>query len=215
MGKILINTLLIIFITSYATSICQNDWKLKEEKDGIKVYSRASEYSNFDEFKGITNINASLHTFVSVLQDIEALPDWMHSVKYGYILETEGDSVQVYYTESTVPFPFQNRDGVYRNQFKWIADSNMLAVDILVLQGYVEEKSKIVRIKKGSGKWTAEVMGADTLQITFQMLVDPGGNIPSWMANMFIVDTPFKTLWNLKEIIKKEKYQNQQFDFPE
>ena len=37
------------------------------------------------------------------------------------------------------------------------------------------------------------------------MHLDPGGGIPSWLANMFVSDTPYSTLLDLKKHVEKEK----------
>lgn len=195
-------------IISYA----QEGWELRKDKNGIKVFSGVSEQSDFEVFKATMILDESIHTFVAVIRDIASLPDWAYNVKHANLLKSSGDSLQVYYSEATAPFPFKNRDGIYLNRYRWIADSNELFVDIELLPDYLEVKDKVVRAK-GKGFWRVIVLKAGKLDVTFQMQVDPGGNIPAWLANIFVDDAPYFTMLKLREIIKKEKYQNQRFDF--
>jgi hypothetical protein len=193
----------------------QEEWTLQKDKDGIKVYTRDSDKSAFDEFRATMQLNQSIHSFVAVMRDAESLPDWAYSVKNARTLKMMGDSLQYYYSEVSIPFPFTDRDGIYRNCYTWNSDSSLLVIDIDILPDYIEEKEGLVRIPYGKGFWRVKVLGERLIETTFQMVVDPGGSVPSWMANIFIDDTPTYTLTKLREVIVKEKYQNQKFEFLE
>jgi hypothetical protein len=43
--------------------------------------------------------------------------------------------------------------------------------------------------------------------VVFRLHIEPGGEIPSWLANIAVIDTPYHTLNNLKEMVKREKYR--------
>jgi hypothetical protein len=45
------------------------------------------------------------------------------------------------------------------------------------------------------------------------MQVDPGGAVPSWLANLFVEDTPFNTLTNIKKNIDQNKANNSFYNF--
>ena len=195
------------------SGIGQKGWKLQKDKDGIKVYTRDSDKSAFDEFRATIQLNQSIHSFVAVMRDVESLHEWAYNVKNARPLMLLGDSLQYYYSEVSIPFPFTDRDGIYRNRYTWKSDSSLLIIDIDILPDYIEEKEGLVRIPYGKGFWRVKVLGDRFIDITFQMVVDPGGGVPSWMANMFIDDTPTYTLTKLREVIVKEKYQNRKFDF--
>ena len=189
------------------TGIGQEDWKLERDKDGIKVYTRDSDKSAFDEFRATMQLNQSIHSFVAVMRDVESLHEWAYNVKNARPLKMMGDSLQYYYSEVSIPFPFTDRDGIYRNRYTWKSDSSLLIIDIDILPDYIEKVEDLVRIPFGKGFWRVKVFGETRIDITFQMVVDPGGSVPSWMANMFVNETPTYTLTKLREVIVKEKYQ--------
>ncbi len=184
----------------------QGEWNLKEEKDGITIYSRENPFSDFNEFRATTTAAGSIRAFEAVLRDIAVIPEWMYSVKSSRLLELRGDSVVIYYTEAKSPFPFKNRDGIYLNRYRRQADGKVLWVGIEILPEYLKEEDDMVRISRGQGHWEARQTGPDRLEIDFQMQVDPGGSIPAWLANMFVVDTPFHTLTELKRMMQEERY---------
>ena len=70
-----------------------------------------------------------------------------------------GDSLQYYYSEVSIPFPFTDRDGIYRNHYTWKNDSSLLVIDIDILPDYIEERENLVRIPFGKGFWRVKVLG--------------------------------------------------------
>lgn len=190
----------------------ERDWKLRKQKNGIEVFSKDSDGSAFESFRAKTTLSCSIETFVAALQDLEAMPEWAYSVSYVKVLEEKGDTLQIYYSEASAPFPFSNRDGIYQNCYRWKKDKQILRVEIKLLPDYLPVNDGMVRVK-GEGFWLVTVSDDGKLDILFQMQVDPGGNIPAWLANLFTDETPYQSLFKLREMIKKEKYQSQNFDF--
>ena len=45
--------------------------------------------------------------------------------------------------------------------------------------------------------------GADQTEVTYQVHTEPGGSVPSWLANKFVVEAPFNTLKALKAAAEK------------
>ncbi len=208
--RYLLFVLLIIF--NSAITYAQDLWKLESDKDGIKVYSKSIDGTAFKSFKAHMSIKGSIHTFVAILQDIENMPEWGYSVKSTELLESTGDTLQIYYAVASAPFPFENRDGIYQNTFRWDGRNKILFVEIELLPGYMKKASRLVRLK-GNGFWNVKVLKNQMLDITFSMLVDPGGNIPAWMANIFVNTTPISTMTELRKVMVDKKYQNKSFGF--
>jgi hypothetical protein len=189
-----------------------HEWKQIRQKQGITVLTRSNPGMDFKEFKSSVIVKGTLEQFLSVLYDIEGLSSWGYNVKSASLISREADTVQVYYTEAKAPFPYKNRDGVYLNRFRWNANERTLIVDIIMPEDLIPEKDHLVRME-GYGSWVVRDLDDGKLEITFQMQMDPGGNIPAWMANMFAGDTPYHTLLGLREAMEQEKYQGKSYDF--
>ena len=143
---------------------------------------------------------------------MKIFPKWGHNIKEANILERSGDTLQVYYSVANAPFPYKDRDGIYLNRFRWQKETKTLRVDIEILEDYLALNKKYVRVK-GYGYWELQVLSKNKILLTFSMQIDPGGSIPSWLANMFVDDTPFNTLLNLKELLESGNYEKQTFSF--
>ncbi|PWK17287.1 SRPBCC family protein [Xanthomarina spongicola] len=202
----------LLFILMFQNVLAQEDWEMVKEEDGIKVYTKPVSTSDFKAFKATMTIDESIQSFLSVLYDIEGLTSWGYKLEDASLLKKSGDSLQIYYAEAKVPFPYKNRDGVYANTFKWDANAKILHVEIKLLDKYIAEKEGLVRLT-GKGYWKAKVLTSGKLEIVFEMEVDPGGGIPAWMANMFADDSPYYTMFELQKVVKNKKYQNKTYSF--
>jgi hypothetical protein len=208
--KILTTAVLLFFLVSL---FAQDGWELVKDKDGIKVYTRKAENIDFKEFKGTVTIDQSVSSFLAVISDVENLTEWVYSIVKAKKLRQTGDTLLIYYAESKVPWPFDNRDAVYEEKVSWDNTNRILMVNINCLPEYTKPKDGIVRIPFAKGFWRVEELENHHIKVTFRMLVDPGGTIPAWLANAFVVDSPFETLKGLTEVIGKSSYQNKAYGF--
>jgi hypothetical protein len=204
--------LLLLFITISTLTPAQEIWKEESYKDGITIYSGMNEGSDFKSIKAQMLVKGSVHSFVAILQDIENMPDWGYKMNYTELLERAGDTIQIYYAEVTSPFPFDNRDGIYLNIFRWDSTSKNLHVENRMLPDYLGRKDNIVRLE-GGGYWNAKVLDNDMLDISFCLQVNPGGNIPAWLVNIMIDTMPFSTMYELRRVMGEKKYEDRNFDF--
>ena len=203
--------LLILLLFQSFFLFSQEDWKLSKEKNGIKVYSRIEDDNKFKAFNATVIVETSVQNFVATLQDIDLFPKWGHNIESANLLKREGDTLQIYYSVAEVSFPYKNRDGIYLNRFHWNSETKTLRVDIEILSDYLDLNEKHTRVK-GYGHWDVKELISGEIEITFYMQIDPGGNIPSWLANNFIDNSPYYTLLNLKKLLEKNTI-NKGFDF--
>ncbi len=206
--------LIILFVLLFQNPqlYSQEQWKLSKEGDGVKIFTKKFKNFDFKSFRANMIIDGSVHDFIGALSDIEGFMYWGDKIKSTNLLEKSGDTLQIYYSVVKVPFPYKNRDGIYLNKFKWAHQTKTLFVDIDILYDYLEIEEKFERVK-GDGHWEIIELPSNKIDITFQMQLDPGGNIPSWIANIFIDDSPFRSMIRLKEIIESGKYENRHYNF--
>jgi hypothetical protein len=181
-----------------------SDWSLRKNKSGIEVYTRSVEGSSFMEFRGRTIIkNVSLTEVLDVIMDIKnygsLIPDCMNP----RILEQDGKYHVIQYTQTNAPFPVKNRDSIFEQIAEIDEDGKHARVILKPLPDYIAETKDMVRIRKGTGFWDLEADEKGNVGVTYQFHGDPGGDIPSWLANSFVVNQPFKTLGNLKSRVEK------------
>jgi carbon monoxide dehydrogenase subunit G len=193
-------TISIVSLISFSSS-AQVNWKLVQEEDGIKVYTKHESGSEYKAFKAEMKVSCKIENIVEVLKNSESINNWIVNCKGVKLLKTDNNN-QYYYIETSLPFPFKNRDMVYHFQFIEI-DSRQVKVTVTGMPEYIPTKEGIVRLTKANGYWLLNSIDATTTAVTYQMHVEPGGLIPAWLANPFIVNVPLSTFKELRKIIQK------------
>ena len=74
----------------------------------------------------------------------------------------------------------------------------LLYSGVPIMMNIPEEKG-FVRVAQVEGYWKFVPKGDNLTEVTYQVHTEPGGSVPSWLANKFVVDAPFNTLKALKE----------------
>jgi hypothetical protein len=206
--------LLAIFLSlvSAVSLYSQGEWELKKEEDGIKVYTRDVEGSKIREYKAEAIMTGKLSNYVAVLKDVNAYTDlYKHAKEVQLIMEN--DTFHVHYVVTNTPWPVTDRDAVYSCTYSQHYDTKLVRVNIKMEEGYVDKNDNYVRMEKAEGFWLFYPIDANKVEVTHQMHAEPGGRIPKWIINMFLVDTPIEDIKMLQERVKLEKYANSKFEF--
>jgi hypothetical protein len=185
-------------------SFQDSDWKLKKEKSGIEIYTRSVEGSSFAEFKGITTIeNSNLFDVLTVILDVDNYESLFPDCMNPKILKQDGKWYDIHYIQTKGPFPVKDRDSVFEQKTEINEDGKYARVILNPLPDYIPENKDMVRIQNGTGFWELAEDENNNLSVIYQFHGDPGGDIPAWLANSFVVSHPFITLQNLKNRLKR------------
>jgi ribosome-associated toxin RatA of RatAB toxin-antitoxin module len=201
--------IIITFIAFSSISIEKGDkdgWVLEKDKNDIKIWTLKSADSGIKTFKAVVIYDASVEQLAAVLNDVEAYPEWMSEIEKSEILREVSEYEHYYYLLVDAPWPLSNRDNIVH--FKLEKEAGEVKISVEGHADYIPEKQGIVRVLHSRGVWTIMPQENGKSKLVFEYTADPGGSIPAWAINMFIVEGPFKTLSNLKEFVKREKYQH-------
>lgn len=193
-------SLLILLIFPFSSSCFaqENPWEVAKNKDGIIVYTRETDASSIREFKAVTSIKASLKDVITILNKVEDYPNWMANCQHSKIVKKISDNERIDYMQSVVPWPLDNRDVVTRYKSEVDYEKGFYLATTTSEPTLLEPVEGFVRLKKGLGSWKLEREG-EVINVTYKYNGNPEISIPKWIINMFIVDSPFETLTNLRE----------------
>lgn len=184
-------------------------WELKKEEEDInlKVFTRQVDGSNLEEFKGEMLVKTELTAVAALLLDSHAAPQWMHQCERFDIEEKVDALTAVVYFINGAPWPVSDRDAVILTAMSQDPETLVLRADISTVNDLIPEYDDYVRIPHMEGFWQFEPKEEGMVLITYQVHADPGGSLPSWLANSVVVDTPYYTMSNMIDMLKSEKYQ--------
>lgn len=193
------------------------DKYLKLDREGIKVYVYSSKNSAIGTFKATTHIKASLDSILSVMINNESCAEWIHACDKSFVIKNISFNERYHYQICTIPFPFKNRDFIFHSIMQQDPLSKAVTITISSVPEYcnnnqsdvcmkVKQSDNLVRVRKSIGTYKLEPDESGT-KITWIQHTDPGGNLPSWLVNQFVKNTPYQTLKKLAEKVTQEKYK--------
>lgn len=191
-----------------------SEWQLEKEEHDIqlKIFTREIEGSSLREFKGEMLVETQLTTLAALLLDGQAAPQWMHQCEKFEVVEQLDPKNAIIYFINGAPWPVSDRDAVVASSMSQDSETLTMRVTIEALTGRLPVDEDYVRIPRMSGHWLFEPLEDGKVLIRYQVHAEPGGSLPSWLANSVVVDTPYHTMSNMLDMLKLEKYQ--QADIP-
>jgi hypothetical protein len=206
--------IIILFFLLKITGVsAQTNWELKNEKSGIKVYTSAVTDSKFKAIKVDCELKASLSQIVKVLLDIKNGPEWLYHTKSCTLIKQVSPDELYYYSEINIPWPVQNRDFVAHLKVRQNPDTKVVTVDGPAVPGFVPLKNGIVRVRSSKGLWVITPLTNGRIRVVYTLQLDPGGNLPAWLVNLFAAEGPLKSFEGLLLQLKKPAYQNAELGF--
>lgn len=206
-----INTCKTLFIFSlffFCSSLANaNSWTLNKNDEGIQVFLRDTPNTAIKSFKGTMTVNSRLSSVLAVLEDISSFPRWVHNCRSAKILRDISETKALMYVVTSMPWPVIDRDAVYEASRTQNRSNKRIDIKLIAKPNMASKVANKVRINNMQGSWILMPVGKNKTEVTYELTVDPGGNIPKWIVNSMVVDIPFYTLQNLRKVSKEDKYK--------
>jgi len=196
MKRLLLSGILLLGFPAMA----QETWERVKQTSAVTVYTKNVPGSAYKAFKAVGIVHATPHRLLQILQDVSSYPQWFaysHTVR---LLHSTLNAMYVY-METDFPWPFRNKDMIYSLS---VAENGGSEVT-LVLDGkpdYIPAIEGIHRMHDANGYIVLQPVEDDTI-VTYVMNIEPGGDIPPWLANQYIHLMPLQTISNLIRIAER------------
>lgn len=191
-----------------ADKLSAQPWTFVKEKDGIKIFTRIEPNSSLKSFRGEVIIHAPFERVCGILGNPKNNDWWDKVISDVKVLGYEEHKFIRYYLIYHLPWPFANRDLVSETRITSDPVTGAKFYIAKPLSGVVPEKPNLVRIEKYQQIWTVQPMDKGNVRVILEGSFDPGGNIPLWVSNMVITQTPFKIMHALRERVLSDKPLN-------
>jgi hypothetical protein len=204
-----------LFTVLFSSSLeAQSTWQLTKQKEGIQVYVRDNPNSPLKVFRGIITLSdTKLNPLVAVLEDVKAMPKLLHNCQSANTIKKDGNTSSTIYVVTKMPWPVKNRDSIVHSVMTQDKKTRKVLIKMQSRSKAVPLKKGMVRVQTLSGYWEfmpVIIAGKDSgkIKVTYELSLDPGGNLPKWMVNVLAVDFPFNTLRNLRKLVQKPVYRD-------
>lgn len=197
---------ILLFFCS-AVAVAQGDWQLKKSENGITVYTRNAEDSDFKELKCIVTLKTTLSSIVSLLNDWDTYPQWVYRCGKSSTLKRISDTEVMHYQTVEAPWPVDSRDFVVNVKLTQDAVTKVVSIVSTCKPTYIPKVKDYVRITEFRASWTLIPQKDGTIQVIYQLLVNPGGYVPAWLVNLAVIDGPYETTLHFRDWVMKDKYK--------
>ena len=128
-----------------------NNWELKGEKDGIKIYHQRTE--GLMHVKLATSLKAPLAGIVKLFSDVSTYTLWGYKIVEARQLRRVSDTEMYYYAKYDFPWPFSDRDIILHSKLEQNPQTKAITITNTPKPDYLPEINGIERIKNTSTKW--------------------------------------------------------------
>ena len=202
-NKLAVLLILFIPLMLLPCMLFSQTWKFVKEKDGVKLFTRDEKGMNLKFFKGVAEINQSTEKIYALLEDVNHNEWWDANLKQIKVLQYEKNKRSQLYMVYTMPWPFKSRDLSVNMTFTINQTTGEYKVTSVPLSGVSPENKDLVRIKDYRQVWTLKPENNKTY-LELEFYVDPVENIPNWLLNMILIDTPISSIKALRKLIERK-----------
>lgn len=198
--KILMSTLILLSLSNLSLAA---DWQLADNKQGIKTYLMDNPNSAYKSSKGQVTIKAPAKQIAEALEDTDHACKWLYSCKVFKIIEKK-DKEYWSYGQTKMPWPTSDRDVILYSVVKE-KPNGTITITMTAEPNKLPKEAGYVRVSKVEGLWQFEPIDKQTTLVSYQAAIDPSGDIPAWLANQYVLDSPFETLKSLRTYMETGK----------
>jgi len=181
-------------------------WVKTKESQGILTFQRPGS-SGLLQVKGVTVVEAGIDIMGGIFRDIPRHYKWVGYCKEARILEIVDSSRYVFYEVMAPPWPVSRRDMEMVSVATYYNDVMKVSIDSMPsTQNRVPVTDTYIRLKEIRAKINFEYVSATRTGISYELKINPAGDIPPFIANIFNQAYIFENMQNLKKVAVDKEY---------
>ncbi|MCB0480010.1 MAG: hypothetical protein KDC83_01200 [Flavobacteriales bacterium] len=183
--------------STFQSASAQEKWTTEKRKNGVEVQVKDAPGWPIKTYRAWVSFNGNQQEVIDYMLQWEKRIEWNYALTEIKVLHQHGDETIVYWRYD-MPWPVEDRDLITKIIFEK-QDEKTTFMRFTALPDYIPRKTDCVRIEKAIGYYRVVQLEPNIVEVASEAKSTTGGEIPSWVANMFIVDSPYETLKALKE----------------
>lgn len=181
-------------------------WNPSKSGHGVKVFTRSVPGTPIKEIKAELELDCSINTAVACLTDISAYPQWIYQMIEARVIKQISTTEFEVYQRVKTPWPLDDRDVCGHYQFKQDPNTHDISLITHAVPKVLPTVAGVVRVQKNRTTWTIKPIAKNKNKCEYFLLLDPAGEVPSWIINLFISEGPYTSLVKLKQRVHLPKY---------
>ncbi len=184
-----------------------NEWKLKIDEKGIKVYSRKTPGSTLTDIKAVgrfkTNLGIAMLSIVAV-----DCSDWLPGPCTGKNIEPYDlkDEATTDFFVGQMPYPLSPREWLFRTQFSEDAKTKAILMEVNAVPDLFPRNECCFRVSLLNNRWLLTPVENGEVEVEIILHTDEG--VPYFLVNAIKPRGAYKLFEDLPRQFNKEKYKN-------
>jgi len=191
-----------LFLIFEQSLFAQNEWTVLKEKDGIKISSRHSPVSPFNDIRVELNLTGNIDQLEAILVDVNRYKEWSYATKVSKLIQSMGPGKLIYYTEIEVPWPATNRFYYANFDLKKKPAEKSMHIIAENIPNYQPVPKDLVQVPLTRGSWNVTTINSKSIHVDYVLEMNPGGSLPVWVLNLFSTKGPMESFENIKKKMK-------------
>ena len=184
------------------------EWVLVTDRDAIQVFRQDDDTSRLKTFRGVADLRVNdFNAIGALLDDYDAVASFMHMVSEIRDLKRNSPYQRDVYVTTRLPWPVKDRDAPLRVTFYQEPDTLDLVMPFALHSGAYPEQAGYVRMPQMEGYYRFSPGEPGRVKVTIEVVLDPGGALPAWLANIILRDIPYFSLRRLQRVINQPRFQ--------
>lgn len=189
------------------------EWEAKRNKDGIAVLIGEVEDSVFKAVRSVMTLDAPMGQLVAIIRDTDGCTDLSKLCKRAYEHEVVSETELYVYNHNDLPWPVADRDAMTHVQWSKDAQTGVVTMRARVVGEIIPPNKRMVRLTYGETRWIFAPQADGTIHVASESHIDPEGNVPAWVTNKLLLDAPYETMQNLRDVVASGRHADAQFEF--
>lgn len=189
-------------------------WKRVSDREGIQVYMAHNDDSRIKTFRGVTEFEQDdIYSSIAILDDYEYYARWMYLISDLREIRRRSPVDRDVVVKTKLPWPVADRDAGLQLTVEQEPQTGAILIRFKARDGIFPANDKYVRIREMQGHFNTIPIGGKRVRVEFEVLLDPGGYIPPFLANFILKDIPFVSLQRYRRIINSERFRGHTADY--
>jgi len=157
-------------------------WNQELSLGDITIDSRRIEGGLWEFRARLNHVDAPPHAFLMLLLDTSTHSLWLRNTRGTNILKQLSDSAILVQSLFDMPWPYHTRELVNLSRYWQDPRSCVIYLESIATPNAIPPTPDVVRIPLAHAMWQMIPHPDGSMNLTYQGFVDPGGNLPQWLA---------------------------------
>lgn len=184
---------------NFPGQLVAQSWEFAKEKEGIRIYTMKAEDKPLKAYKGVAEINAPAEKVFALIENVNNTDWWDKNLSQIKVLGYEKNRFARYYLVFDLPWPVSDRELFVDAQVTIDPETGTRKITAEPLRVNTPPAKERIRINEYRQIWTVRPVSLNRTQVTLEGYVNPGGSLPAWIINLFIVDAPMNSIGEIKK----------------